>query len=303
MNKLTNTQKKMKHSKFKNTGILFELLTKQVTADIISGKTSSPASTILHKFFNKTTEIGKEWQLYNKLLNEKIKSEQSAERYYSTVVDIRKTLSNNLLAIEKYELIKEIKNIYPLEQMLKSPVRNYRTLASIYKLFENATSSNVKFELDEIYQAKTVIVEHLVNKPSLIKEEDKTLNFYKSQTEDIRLLTYKLLTEKLNEKYSSILDDEQKTILKEYICNVSNTNKFDILVSEHISKIKNKLNETVGNISGSDVIKIKIKEVIKQLDNINVSKGVKDSHVTVLMLSYELLKEINSQIKSKTLLK
>ena len=303
MNKITNNQKRMRHSKFKNTGILFELLTKQVTADIIAGKNSSKASVILHKFFNKDTEIGKEWQLYNKLLNEKIKTEQSADRYYSTILEIRKKLNNNFLAIEKYNLIKEIKDAYPLDQMLKTPVKNYRMLASIYKLFENTVTSDLKFEIDEIYQAKTVIVEHLVDKPMLIKEDDQSLNYYKSQTEDIRLLTYKLLAEKLNEKYASSLDGEQRAILKEYICNVSNTNRFDVFVKEHISTIKTKLSDAVNNISGSDVIKIKIKEVINQLDKINPDKVVKDNHVTVLMLSYELLKEVNSHTGNKTLLK
>jgi len=303
MNKTIIPQKRMKHSKFKNTGILFELLTKQVTADIIAGQTSSKASTILHKFFNKNTEMGKEWQLYNSLLNEKIKSEQLAERYYSTIVDIRKKLNNNQLALEKYELIKEIKDTYPIEQMLKSPVKNYKMLASIYKLFENVVSNDLKFEINEIYQAKNMLVEHLTNKPVIIKEDDQLLNYYKSQTEDIRLLTYKLLAEKLNEKYSSVLDDEQKGILKEYICNVSNTNKFDEFVKSHIATIKSKLSESIKNITDSDVIKIKIKEVINQLDRINPAKAIKDNHVTVLMLSYELLKEVNSQIKHKGLLK
>jgi hypothetical protein len=290
----------MRHSKFKNTGILFELLTKQVTADIISGKKSSKASEILHKFFKVDTELGKEWQLYNKLLSENLKTESYAERYYSTVLDARKKLNDKLLLQEKYELIKEIKNAYPIEEMLKSPVKNYKISASIYKLFENATS-DIKFDIDEIYTAKNSIVEHLINKKSLLKEDDSILDVYKAQSEDIRLLTYKLLVEKLNEKYSSVLDDEQRKILKEYICNVANTNKFDVLVKEHINKIKTKLKSLITTIEDSDVIKIKINEVVNQLDKINPDKIVKDNHVTVLMLSYELLKEINKTIGNKVI--
>lgn len=298
---MNNTnRKKMRHSKFKNTGILFELLTKQVTADIISGKKSSKASEILHKFFKVDTELGKEWQLYNKLLSENLKTESYAERYYSTVLDARKKLNDKLLLQEKYELIKEIKNAYPIEEMLKSPVKNYKISASIYKLFENATS-DIKFDIDEIYTAKNSIVEHLINKKSLLKEDDSILDVYKAQSEDIRLLTYKLLVEKLNEKYSSVLDDEQRKILKEYICNVANTNKFDVLVKEHINKIKTKLKSLITTIEDSDVIKIKINEVVNQLDKINPDKIVKDNHVTVLMLSYELLKEINKTIGNKVI--
>jgi len=294
------TQKKMRHSKFRNTGILFELLTKQVTADIISGKKSSKASEILHKFFKIDTEIGKEWQLYNKLLSENIKTEAYAERYYSTILDARKKLDDKSLLFEKYELIKEIKAAYPLEQMLKSHVKNYKISASIYKLFENATS-DLKFDVDEIYKAKNSIVEHLVNKQSMLKENEVSMETYNEQSEDIRLLTYKLLVEKLNEKFASILDDEQHEILREYICNVANTNKFDVLVKEHISKIKSKLKESSTKIKDSDVIKIKINEVINQLDKINPDKVVKDNHVTVVMLSYELLKEINKNLTSRVI--
>ena len=292
---MNNTQKKMRHSKFRNTGILFELLTKQVTADIISGKTSSKASEILHKFFKVDTEIGKEWQLYNKLLSENIKTEAYAERYYSTILDARKKLDDKALLLEKYELIKEIKNTYPLESMLKSPVKNYKISASIYKLFENATS-DLKFDVDEIYTAKNSIVEHLVNKHTSAKENESSMEVYSEQSEDIRLLTYKLLVEKLNEKFASVLDNEQHEILKEYICNVSNTNKFDVLVKNHISKIKTKLKDASSKIKDSNVIKIKINEVINQLDKINPDKIVKDNQVTVVMLSYELLKEITKNL-------
>ena len=301
MNKITS-QKRMRHSKFKNTGILFELLTKQVTADIIAGKDSCSATHILREFFNYNTEIGKEWQLYNKILNEKVKTDTYAERYYSTVLEARKKLDGKLLLSEKYELIKAIKKSYPLDEMLKSPVKNYKVLASIYKLFENVTST-IKFEVDEIYHSKNVIVEHLTNKTTIIKEDEQTLNTYKAQSEDIRLLTYKLLVEKLNEKYSSILDNEQKNILKEYICSVANTNQFDVFVKKHISKIKSDLCETINKITDSDVTKIKLKEIIHQLDKINETKIVKDNHITVLMLSYELIKEIKEKLNKSELIK
>lgn len=291
-----NNQKRMRHSKFRNTGILFELLTKQVTADIIAGKELSIAKDLLHKYFRENTELGREWQLYSTLLNEKIKDEPHAERFFNIIIDARKKLDNKKLTKLKYDLIKEIKTTYPINEMLKSPVRNYRVLASIYKIFEDGVSSDCKFNLKEVYQAKTCIVEHIVDKPKVVHSEDDLINYYQTQSEDIRLLTYKLLCEKLNEKYSSVLDDEQKSVLREYICNVANTNNFDTFVKTKVSQIKTSLTETVKKIKDSDVIKIKIREVINQLDKINPSKIVKDNHVMVLMLSYELLKEVKNQI-------
>jgi hypothetical protein len=293
-----HSQKKMRHSKFRNTGILFELLTKQVTADIIAGKETSVAGDLLRKYFREDTELSHEWQLYSTLLNEKIKDEPHAERYFSIVLEARKKLNNKKLTQLKYDLIKEVKDVYPIEEMMKAPVRNYRLLASIYKTFEDVVSE-CKFDVKEMYQAKNCIVEHIIDKPKVVHSEDQLMNYYQTQTEDIRLLTYKLLCEKLNEKYSSVLDDEQRSVLREYICNVANTNNFDVFVKEKVSEIKVSLTGLIGTIKDSDVMRIKIREVINQLDKINPGKTVKDNHVMVLMLSYELLKEVKKQLQGK----
>ena len=292
-------KQRMRHSKFKNTGILFELLTKQVTADIIAGKENSIAKDLLYKYFKENTELGREWQLYSTLLNEKTKDESHAERFFTVILEARKKLNNKKLTQLKYDLIKEIKDNYPIDEMLKSPVRNYRVLASIFKIFEDVVSSECKFGVNEVYQAKNCIVEHLVDKPKVMHSEDELINYYQTQTEDIRLLTYKLLVEKLNEKYASVLDDEQKSVLREYICNVANTNNFDVFVKEKVTDIKETLTEMISQIKDSDVIKIKIREVVNQLDKINPGKIVKDNHVMVLMLSYELLKEVRRQVGGK----
>ena len=290
-------QKRMLHSKFRNTGILFELLTKQVTADIIAGKDTSIAKDILYKYFQENTELGKEWQLYSTLLNETIKDEPHAERFFSVILESRKKLNNKHLSQLKYNLITEVKEAYPIEEMLKSPVRNYRVLASIYKAFEDISSSECKFDVKEVYQAKNCIIEHIVDKPKPIHSDEQLINYYKTQTEDIRLLTYKLLCEKFNEKYESVLDEEQKNVLREYICNVANTNNFDVFVKTKVTEIKRSLTEVITKIKDSDVVKIKIREVINQLDKINPGKIVKDNHVMVLMLSYELLKECKKETK------
>lgn len=287
----------MRHSKFKNTGILFELLIKQVTADIIAGKETSVAKDLLHKYFRENTELGREWQLYSTLLNEKISDEPHAERFFSVILEAKKKINNKNLSQLKYNLIKEIKDNYPIEEMLKSPIKNYKVIASIYKIFEDIVSSDCKFDVKEIYQSKNSIIEHIVGKPKTVNADDQLITFYQNQTEDIRLLTYKLLCEKFNEKYESALNDEQKNVLREYICNVANTNKFDEFVKEKVLEIKKSLASTISNIKDSDVIKIKIREVVHQLDKINPGKIVKDNQVTVLLLSYELLKEVKKQIE------
>ena len=293
--------KKLRHSKFKNTGILFELLTRQITADIIAGKEGSEAKDLLFKYFKENTELGREWRLYNFLLSEKKRDNADADRLLSVIVEQRKKLSNAKLAKEKYELIKEIKELYPIDDFLKSSIKDYRHLASIFKLFEDATSKDVKFDVQEIYQAKTCIIENIVDKPKKINEEEDIMSFYAKQNEDIRLLSYKILVEGMNNKYKD-LDENQKTVLREYINNVSNTNSLGKFISAQVDSLKTQLNGLATKIKDNSVIQIKINEVVRQLDKVKpqANKIVKDNQVMVVLLSYELLKEIKNQVNEKS---
>lgn len=290
----------MRHSKFKNTGILFELLTRQVTADIIAGKDGSEAKDLLFKYFKENTELGREWRLYNFLLSEKIKDEQHADRFLSVIIEQRKKLSNSKLAKEKYELIKEIKNLYPIDDFLKASIKNYRNLASIFKLFEDASSKDLKFDVKEVYQAKTCIIENIVDRPKKVGEEEDILKFYAQQNEDVRLLSYRILVEGMNKKYKD-LDENQKNVLREYINNISNTNSLGEYITREVDNVKKQLNELTSKINDNDVIRIKINEVVRQLDKVKPSpnKIVKDNQVMVVLLSYELLKEIKKQVEGK----
>jgi hypothetical protein len=287
---------KQKHSKFRNTGILFELLTKQITADIIANKNESPAKNILFKYFSESKELGKEWQLYHFLLNEKAKSESHADTYINIALTKRTRINNKKLTEEKYNLIKEINDAYPIEDFLKSPIKNYKVHASIYKLFEDATNKKDKFDINEVVQSRNCINNYLceTTKETKQKDEDSLVNFYKQQNEDIRILSYKILVDSMNEKYKN-LDDNQKNILREYINNISNTNDLNNIVLKEFDKIKVQLSEYKSKIDNK-VVKIKINESIKQFDKIKIVKGVKDNHIMAILLGYELLKEVKAQI-------
>ena len=283
-----------KHSKFKNTGILFELLTRQVTADILSGKDESDAKNLLFKFFNEGTELGKEWHLYNFLATEQLNNDIKADRAISIALKSREHLNNKKLAEEKYNLIKEIKQCYPIDKFLKSNVKNYRTYASIYKLFENDLSK--EFNVKEIIQARNCLIENLINKTtvSIQSKDDNILEQYAKQSEDVRLLTYKMLVEKMNKKYKDF-SDGQKAILREYINNVSNTNSLVEFITSEKANVKVALMELIKSVDNK-VTNIKIQEVVHQIDKLNLSKGVKDNHIMVLLLAHSLINEIKKNI-------
>lgn len=286
-------QKKMRHSKFRNTGILFELLARQITADVLAGRNESNAKTLLHKYFRESTELGKEWLLYNFLLTEKAKDDSRANRLVDVVLQQRSKLSGRRLTEEKYNLIREVKSLYPIDEFLKAKISNYRVLASIYKMFENCSSTDSKFGVEEVVQAKECLVEHVSNKPVI--KEDENLSEYRKLSDDVKMLGYKFLVEGLNKKYKD-LDENQRDILREYITNIANTNSLGAFISTKVDLLKEELSGLAKKVQGDDVIKIKIDEVINQVDKIRPGKIVKDSQVTAILLGFELLKEIRKNV-------
>lgn len=283
---------KIKHSKFKNTGILFELLVRQVTADILSNSESSTANSILQEFFNEDTELGKELKLYQLLIQEKAKDSIGADRIIETILKARHRLSSKTLSEQKFNLIKTIKENYPLDDFLRGKISNYKLCASVYKLFEDAVS-NGKYDPTDALQSRHVINENLlgnISSPATKEDKDRIIEHYKKQEEDLRLLSYKMLVESFNKKYST-LDDKQKKLLREYINNVSNTNSLKSYIDSEIPGVKQELINLSEQI-GDKVVKIKLAETIRQLDKVSKGKTVKDSQISSLLLSYELIKEL-----------
>ena len=287
----------VKHNKIKNTAILYELLSRQITVDVLND-TKSPKSVKLFKeFFNKNTELGKEYELYSILLEKKYKSDTHASQLVEAVVKSRRKLSNRRLSNEKFNLIKTIKENYDIKEFFNTRLPNFKVMASIYKLFETETGRE-DFGPVEKTDSVITITEHIIQ--SSIKRDKNSIMVeeFKGQEKDLRLLSYQLLVDKFNEKYST-LNENQKNLLKEYINNVSNTNSLKEFVDNEVVKIKKALKALLPKVN-DDITKIKLTEVISHTDNAVKGKIVKDKHVVALMRYYELIKELKSVEEQKS---
>lgn len=283
--------KKIKHSKFKNTGFLFELLTRQITLEILNGG-KEVAKKIMKEFYGAGTQLSKEHRLYSMLINEKYNTESKAEKFIDAILEAHSKLDYRELQREKYNLIKSIKENFEITNFLSSPVTNYKVLASIHKLFE-AKKLDV-LDVKDVFDSKLTLVEHISNgsTQSDKAKKDKLVEEYKKQEKDLRLLTYKILVETFNKKYTN-LNQEQKNLLREYINNVSNTSKFNDYYSSQLVNTIKKLHEMYTSIEDK-ITKIKLKETINLLKKQKPTNKIKDEQVSSLMLSYELIKEIES---------
>ena len=285
---------KIKHSKIKNTGLLYEILTRQVTADILDGRESKSVN-LLKKYFNENTALGKEKELYDILLTNSYKDERRAEKLLEAVVKTRQRISNQDLKKEKYNLIKEISEIFSSKDFFNTRVSNYKTLASIYKFFLTETTK-IDFNPKDVIDTKYTILEGITSKQKVRKPSSISETLRKEER-DTQLLSYEILVDKFNKKYTN-LSESQKSLLREYINNISNSNSFGEFINEEITKVVNELKPLLKKVNDK-VVKIKLTEAISQAKNFTTNSVVKDNQVITLMRYYELIKELEDVTKIK----
>jgi hypothetical protein len=272
---------KLKHSKFKNTGVLFELLVRQIASDTLNEKNSIGLS-IIKKHFKQGSELSKELKMYQYLVKENFDNTYKASEFLNIILVERKKLNETNLKKEKYNLIKSINEKFDAKDFFKYRVNNYKSLATIYKLFENQENTSPK----EWVECKNQILENITKTKKPIKEENTDL--YSKESKDVRLLAYKFLVDKFNDKYKE-LTNEQKSVLRNYINNIDNSDNLKRFILRESKKLKNEFSKFKIT---DKVSSIKLKEVIGLIDNLSNAKIVSEVQALGLLRYYQLLNEL-----------
>ena len=280
----------VKHSKYKNTGILFELLVRQITTDTLDGK-DSPAKDILKKYFVKT-ELGREYKLYETLLKKTSLTETKANIVVSTLTDSSLTLNRGAIKRQKYNLINEIQNHYDLNEFFNHKLPNYKVFAAFYTLLE-ITNIPKSSNLDQTINNKVTILEHLTAAQiTENKLRDEVMDEFNNVDKDVRLIAYKMLLESFNTKYDT-LHSKQKEILKEYITSIDNTSRLKEFYTNKINEIK----ETLTSLNAktkNEVTKIKIDEIINIITLPAKNAKINDDNLVDLLQYYDLINELET---------
>lgn len=285
-------KKNITHSKIKNSGVLFELLVRQITVDTLANAPNSRAVSLMKEYFKPNTELGKELQLYRSFFEMGRLTETRAAQFIDLICNQRKKLSERKLLEEKYNLIKELKKEYNLDTFLRVKIPNYKIYASIYKTFLTETSNFDVSNIQEVATSRFTLIEHLIRDAKAIPNiasEAGIIETFKNESEDVRLLSYKLALDKFNEKYQN-LTLKQKTLLREYINCVSNSDNFINFVHSEIIPLKEELTSLAK--SENKVLQIKLKEVINCLDQISSKKRIRDNDLKALMIAYQISEEL-----------
>jgi hypothetical protein len=278
---------KVKHSKYKNTGILFELLTRQLTADTIAG--SNPkALSIIKKYFSGDSTLLKEYKIYHTFIGKKYKKESRATILINTLVEAYSKLNKGQLRREKYNLIKEIKETYDINNFFKAKISNYKVMASIFNLLENNDASPLS-----IVNSKVTLLEHITGKTLSNKpKKNVVMEDYVKYDKDTRLLTYKVLLEKFNDKYSG-LGENQKTLLKEYVNSVTNSPILKTFINKEIKEVKKAITGYSKKVKDKAVV-IKLTETKNMIKPLCKKSSVNDDNVINLLNYYELVNELKT---------
>ena len=278
------------HSKYKNTGILFELLIRQITNDTLDSK-DSQATNILKKYFVKT-ELGREYKLYETLLKKTSLTETKANIITNTLLDSSKSLNRGVIKRQKYNLIKEIQNHYDLNEFFNHKLPNYKVHAAFYTLLEISNSTS-QIDPEQIINNKVTILEHLTAAQiKATKIKDEVMSEFEKSDKDVRFIAYKMLLENFNVKYDT-LHTNQKTILKEYITSVDNTSRLKEFYTNKINEIKTELAD-LNKRTKNKVTKIKINEIISIINPPLKNAKITDNDLVDLLQYYDLINELET---------
>ena len=280
---------RIKHSKYKNTGLIFELLVKQIAADTLNNQ-DSPAVKILKNFCTGKTALVREFKLYEFILKNRAVSQNKAESIVSAIIEISRTVNSDTLKKQKYSLISEIKKSYNVEEFFSIKIPEYKPLAALYCLLEAHKATDI-VDPEVLIDNKTTLLEHLTNAEQNKEDvKDTLIEEYSKYDKDLKLLTFKILLEKFNTRYKALLP-EQKNILKEFITSVDSSARLRNIVNEELSKLRVAIIEVGKNVEDK-IIEIKLQEVVKTIIPVPKTKRVTDDHLVNIMQYYELVQEL-----------
>lgn len=284
---------KIKHSKFKNIGLIYELLVKQITSDLMDRK-DSPAVNILRKYYtNSNSPIVQEYGLYKVIAEGVDLTTMKANNLINAVLQAAKTINVRKLSELRYQMVSEIKEHYDVDKFFSVPVKDYKTLAALYCLLETERSEEFVDPKSIVYN-KMTLLEHMIRRLQPQDQVvDNILEEYSNYDKDLRLLVFKVLLEKYNEKYGKLLG-EQKAVLKKFM-SIGSEKELQEYVNEEFSKLLSEIQQCQDKVPAG-IEKIKLKEAMKMIQPVPATEKVGDDHIIRVLQFYDLLYELKKII-------
>ncbi len=281
----SNNTNKVKHNKIKNTGLLFEVLIRNFSIDVLNNRTGNVPKSLIVKYFTSNTELGKELSIYNVLSETKGVSDSIANSIIESSIQLRKTLNESKLKNEKYNLIKEITNNYNIKEFFNIKLSNYKLFASCYKLLEFNIANDTPSEL---INSRVFILETLTNKNEKPDVVNDSLKLFLEQDKDTRVVAVRQMIKNFNENYIDNLNEEQSKLINLYINQNTNSPEFKDNINKMLINVLSEIKKH-KKIVNDDILLIKIDEVCKTSEKIKNNKMITEQNITTIMQLFDLL--------------
>jgi hypothetical protein len=279
----------MKHNKKRNVGIIYELLLRYISINLVEDnkKNASKALRIIERRFNNSTELYKEFRLFNALVKTRTDSISTATKILNEAKDAIRRSDKTVIDREKSRLIRDINHILEDKQFYYRKINDYRDLGTIQQLL-NEWSKGDRSNLKTVLMLEESVIEILTRKSTEKNETEIDPDLSDK-------LVVELMTEKLNKRYSSNLNEEQKKIIQNYSLYHTETNQSKM--REYLADLKIKTIESMKiykKETDSEMLSEKLDTVIEKVEDLNTSiinDELITRFMTVSQLKQELLKE------------
>ena len=281
---------KLKHNKKRNVGIIYELLVRNMTRQLLSEnmKNVNTIKQLIEKHFNKKTEIYKEYKIFSALSDNLNKSLNENKELARSIIKESKVLCQNIdtkkLEKEKSNLIKSINYTFG-KKFYFEHVPNYVNLATIQITLNEW--KNKSFNIQNTVLLEEKIINNLIQKETKSYEELKE-SVDKSNSDQIVM---NIMTKKINEKYKNMSAD-QKNLIKSYAFYYEKDKSYLIqYLNEQKTNSINLLKEFKSN-NESEYLNSKIEHVMKNIKSLNENNITDDTIVKFLTIS-QLITELS----------
>lgn len=279
----------MNHNKKRNVGIIYELLIRAVSAYLVEGNKTRAQSALdtLSKFYNRNTELYKEFRLFNALAKSTVNDTSIAAAILTESKSATRRFDAIKLDKEKSALIKEINYVLADTDFYHRKVPDYKVYATIQNLL-NVWREGDKSNLAEMVLIETKMIEWLTT-----AREAAIIN--EGIDKNVDSLVVKIMNEKFNDKYADKLTSSQKSLINEYVFSLQNDDGLSIkskaikIQSDAINEIaKIKLNEK------NSIILEKTAAVERKINEINFLT-IDDDKLAKLMTLTQLVNELKEK--------
>jgi hypothetical protein len=271
---------RFKHNKKRNTVFLFEVLIKELSKCILEKreKDKNNALLLIKEFFSKNSALHKEVRVYNSILSLEGVKKETAEKILSEAKKEYNKISKKEIYSQQSALIDKINKILTKE-VYNNFVSNYRSMATVYQIFNSDLSPKKKVLLEE-----SIIEE--------VTQNDKET--FSSMIPGDKLVLREFI-KNFNDTYGDVLE-EQRELLNKYILSFADNGvEFKIYLNEEMSRLKSCIASSLElqEIKKDESMTNKTKKVLALLEGFR-GKDIDTEMVNKFLQIQSLVKELGT---------